>query len=80
MWDLGRSDVLVLAVRFRQRGGACNANQGLPLQCEDHLGCLGMNDVGTCHYWCDPSDPCPSGSGSCTTVHTTMGATISFCL
>jgi hypothetical protein len=59
-------------------GDACNANQGLPLQCGDHLFCLGINDVGTCRRWCSDGDACPSGS--CTTVTTTHGAVISFCL
>ena len=58
-------------------GDACNANQSLPLQCGDHLLCLGMNDVGTCQRWCSAGDPCDSGS--CTTVHTTRGTTIGFC-
>src|ERR1700742_2131606 len=34
-------------------GDACNANQGLPLQCGDRLVCLGIDDVGSCHYYCD---------------------------
>jgi hypothetical protein len=59
-------------------GDACNAAQALPLQCADHLLCLGDNGVGTCRRWCSESDPCPSGS--CATVSTTRGAEISFCL
>lgn len=60
-----------------QAGESCNANQSLPLQCDDHLFCLGMNDVGHCQRWCSPSDPCPSGS--CQMVTTTHGAMLGFC-
>ncbi len=60
-------------------GDSCNANQGLPLQCSDRLFCLGINDVGTCRFWCDASNPCPAGNGTCTSVQTTRGATLGVC-
>lgn len=61
-------------------GDSCDQSQFLPLQCEDHLACLGMNGSGTCRRWCSSQDPCPSGTGSCTPLRTTLGATLSFCL
>jgi hypothetical protein len=61
-------------------GDSCNANQSLPLQCGDQLACVGKNDVGTCSYWCDSNHPCPAGFGSCSTVRSTHGATVSICL
>src|SRR5581483_10190399 len=60
-------------------GDPCNAAQTLPLQCGDHLGCVGVNGAGTCRRWCGSSDPCPSGAGSCQIVTSTNGVMAGVC-
>ena len=64
-------------------GSSCNPSGSAAVTCGDRMACLGNGGsppTGMCRYWCDASDPCPAGAGTCTPAHTTAGATLSFCL
>jgi hypothetical protein len=62
-------------------GDACDPSSNAAITCGDQMDCVGsgMPVVGKCELWCDSGHPCPQGAGSCTTIHTTLGATLSFC-
>lgn len=61
-------------------GASCNPDFDAALTCGDHLVCLGVPPNGSCVYWCDPSNPCPTDAGTCTTINSTLGAPLNICL
>jgi hypothetical protein len=52
-----------------------------PPQCGAGQTCYATgSQSGKCAYWCDPSNKCPAGSGTCTKYESTTGISLSACL